>query len=291
MGKSGRPSKSGERYPSGQLKPQPKPQGDALSPVVIQRMFRDGAKLGIDPRLASEVGRLWCLRELTAQHAAVAFRIAGIYARFERAHGKRRSTKSPSYEMGHGGGEDFLDDAAAEEDAFKDLQGWMDTLLDWRLRGAIEQLCVEDSAISSLALPKVRAFFDRMAPILGLTGKAARAAKAATHKRRDGTPPLHFNAHEASSRDQGEAGAPPQRRPRSIEDIFWHETIQRLRPDLDENGVHLAVTITKAREARATERRRAEQHRKPDPVPLSQQYPMKLGRPTLRLTRKSDDAA
>lgn len=93
----GRPKKPGERYPGGQLKPG---SGEPIAPTVLRRIFRDAEDGYADARLGSQVGRLYFHRQLTSTEASTAFYIGEIYGRYEAQIGKRRSTRSPSYESG-----------------------------------------------------------------------------------------------------------------------------------------------------------------------------------------------
>ena len=59
--------KSGERYPSGKLKPRKmlKPDIEPMSPALWQRIRQHGRQLGADPRLETELG-LSLLKTLNA---------------------------------------------------------------------------------------------------------------------------------------------------------------------------------------------------------------------------------
>lgn len=287
----GRPPKPGARYPSGKLKPVPRPDGEPMSATAVQRLLRDWKALGIDQRMASQVGRLLCLREFTAYHAAVGFRIAAVYARFEREHGKRRSVRSPSYEISYGGGLawDDADDFGldAERDFFS-----LQKLIPGQWRAAIEQLCVEDRSISSLILDEIRSVLEEIGEFLGMkrTGQEDAARYGAKTRARHGLP-LHFNAHEATAgADQPDGDAsekPKSERKISIDELFWVETMQRLRPDLDREQLHEAYLFMSALRDRAIRDRKLAQTRRPERVPLSQKHPTRLGRPLLTLPPKA----
>lgn len=257
MSKRGRPAKLGARYPGGKLKP----QGDPVSPIILQRLFRDATKLGIDQRLASQVGRLWCIREFSALHAAVAFRIGAIYARYEFHKGLRRSTRSPSYEQGFGqsgAAEELLGPTALEDreqrirdatHSFQDLQ----KLIPPRYRAVIEQLCVEDCTISSLVLGDVREIFEAIASVWGMRRQQNSGQQPGGVR---GHIPLHFNEHAKSTRSAADGDPLAIGRPApNIDRIFWIETIRKLRPDLSDDELKLAYDMTQARKERERFRR------------------------------------
>lgn len=183
--------KSGERYPSGKLKPN-RPAIEPFSPALIQRIKRGAKARFEDPRLGSEVGMLLMLGELTAAQAAAAFRIASIYGLFEYHAGRRRSARSPSYDSAHG--ELLLDGVAqarrdqrerAAARAFEKLQ----KEIPHRLRAAVEQLAVEDRAINSLFYPELRRFLDQLAAKWrSEKGSGADAASGAAPPPTRGTP-------------------------------------------------------------------------------------------------------
>ena len=166
VGKRGRPALPGERYPSGDRRV----TGDPRAENVFRRFAELEQMVGLDPRLTSQIGRLRYLRLLTDNQAAAADKIAQIYGRFERIHERRRSSVSPSYQLGRrtGAGRDYdpAEIAAAEAD-FRDLQDCIPAI-PREARDVIEQLCVEDCAISSLYLPHVRIILDRVAGAFGL---------------------------------------------------------------------------------------------------------------------------
>lgn len=274
----GRPRKEGPRYPGGQLKP----EGEAISAVVIQRLMRDAVRLGIDARLASQVGRLLMLKEFTPFHAAVAFRIASVYGRFERLHGLRRKTRSPAYERGSAAAagvlaEDDEEAAARASGEFRQLQDMFneDDPKEIWARDAIEQLCVEDCAINWMALGYVRKKLMVIGQSLGMAGTNHRGADTAGGGPGRGHVPLHFNAH------QGPPPKAPAKAP-NLDKLYWIETLRRLRPDLGEKDLNRAYAFTRARKDNELERRKVALRRRPDPTPASQAYPVRLNRPVLK---------
>jgi len=183
VGKRGRPALPGERYPSGERR--------ATSDPRVENVFRRFTELeqmvGLDPRLTSQIGRLRYLGLLTDNQAVAADRIAQIYGRFERIHAVRRSSVSPSYQLGRRTGEGHEYDPAAIAAAERDYRDLQDCIppIPREARDIIEQLCVENCAVSSLYLPHVRVILDRVARAFGL-GPAVEenAISAVTARRR-----------------------------------------------------------------------------------------------------------
>src|SRR5258708_35088173 len=95
VAKRGRPSKSGDRYKCGKLKPADTSK-QPISPALWQRIKTNGQKIGLDPRLGTELGRLALHDELTPMEVSAGFRIAEIYQAFEHFHGRTRSAAGPS---------------------------------------------------------------------------------------------------------------------------------------------------------------------------------------------------
>jgi hypothetical protein len=94
--RSGRPSKSGDRYKCGKLKPADTSK-QPISPALWQRIKTNGQKIGLDPRLGTELGRLALHDELTLGGGLGGFRIAEIYQAFEFFHGRTRSAAGSSF--------------------------------------------------------------------------------------------------------------------------------------------------------------------------------------------------
>ena len=94
--KRGRPSKSGDRFKCGKLKPA-ETSKQPISPALWQRIKTDGQKIGLDPRLGTELGRLALHDELSSAEVSAGFRIAEIYQAFERFHGRTRSAAGSSF--------------------------------------------------------------------------------------------------------------------------------------------------------------------------------------------------
>jgi hypothetical protein len=188
MAKRGRPKKPGKRHPAGQLVQAP----ESPSVAAWQRIATDAVKLGLNPLIGTQLGRLGFLDILTPAEVATGFRIAEIYGRYERAIGRRRSVASPSYEMGRG-----RDTAAPESEeareraqdaarAFGALQAEM-ALAPRGVRGALEELCVEDRPCPPGWLPAVKVALGMLGAALGVK-RATKRISAATKLPTDATP-------------------------------------------------------------------------------------------------------
>jgi len=234
---SGRPPKSGERYPGGQLKPAD--GREPLSPALLRRIFRSAEEGHGDARLASQVGRLVFYRLLSAAEATTAFQVAEVYGRFEAQSGVRRSTRSPSYETGFNGGRagdelaalvdpETIERMRTIEAAWLALQ---DELSDYprRVRAAIETLCVNDEAIGSLLLPDVRKILAKLAAFF----RSGRAKK----RRRRSALMVVGREHRAIPIDT----PAPRRIDRDKE--AWLAVQRKLSPQLDERELQDAYGI------------------------------------------------
>jgi hypothetical protein len=96
--RQGRKRKAGPREPSG------RPQRDHGGPAeAIWQRIRAVAR---DPRYGTEIGRLNLRGDITDGQAAAGLRIAEVYGANDWAMGRRRTSASPSYEIGlaRGGG-------------------------------------------------------------------------------------------------------------------------------------------------------------------------------------------
>lgn len=239
MGRVGRPREDGERYPSGKLKQ--KPTGFAIAPAAWARIRVDMVKLSGDTRLASEVGRLSFHRLITDKQAATAFRIGEIYGAFERHKRKRRTTKSPSYEMGFGGdgiAEELMDAEELEqleariieaESAFLALDEHL-TTFPRAARAAIEQLCIDDCAINSMYLRDIGRLLDNVATFLLENTQSAKKKRRRKAKVRPPAPtPVATPARRADHEMRS-----------------WLSFMHTVRPDLDTAGLQAAYDIFSA---------------------------------------------
>jgi len=170
MGKRGRPRAERARYPSGQVKP----EGAGVTGAQLHRL----RSLSKYPLLETQVGRLLFLEELTQEQVHVAWKIAEIYGRYDRAMGRRRSAASPAYEAGRSGplgryeSEDERERNGTAVRRYGSLQAEIRPLSrhPQALRAALEALCVEDRHPAG-ELSAVKAALDALAFPLGLRGK------------------------------------------------------------------------------------------------------------------------
>jgi hypothetical protein len=169
MAKRGRPKKPGKRHPGGQLVQAP----EGPSVAAWQRIAADAVKLGLNPLIGTQLGRLGFIGTLTPVEVATGFRIAEIYGRYERAIGRRRSAASPSYEMGRGRDTQAPESEEARERAqdaaraFGALQAEI-ALAPRGVRGPLEELCVEDRPCPPGWLPAVKIALGMLAEALGV---------------------------------------------------------------------------------------------------------------------------
>jgi hypothetical protein len=243
VGHRGRPPKAGDRYPGGQLKPDTR---EPLAPALLRRIFRAAKEGYADARLASQVGRLLYHRELTSGEAGTAFHIAEIYGRFEAQHGTRRTTRSPSYETGFSSAgratalltSEDIERIQAIEAAWRALQDELEEYPRW-VRGAIETLCVDDGAISSLYLADVRRVLAKLAMFF-------RSRRSKKSRRRRVSLMVVGPEHRAAPLPPAE---PAHRIDRDKE--AWLAVQRKLRPDLEDRELGEAYEIFVALKARA----------------------------------------
>lgn len=243
-----RPRKPGERYPSGKLKPAPKPNFDPISGVEWQRIRQDGRRLGADPRLASELARLNLFGELTIVQTTAGQRVGEIYGRYERLTGLKRSVRSPSYERAYGIGFERQDAERAAAEAFRDLQDTLDQLaqapppifskrkgrLECRphhVIDALEHLCVENRAIGPALYPEIRGLLDYLAATWGLS--TIRRPNAGSSRRAPITPAPEQQPRKPEPRTGHDQEA-------------WMKVMRTLRPDLTDAQLENAYRVAQA---------------------------------------------
>ena len=101
--KTGRKRQSGERYPSGKLKPAEQQPG--TPPAKIRRVVDLALRNAADPMLATAVGWLRLHMILTDTQTAAALAYAKLQGQYDSAIGlPRRSAASPAYGSGFSGG-------------------------------------------------------------------------------------------------------------------------------------------------------------------------------------------
>lgn len=133
-----------------------------------------------DPKLGCEIGRLHFAHKMTATEVEMAAHAAQIYGRYERTVGLKRSNRSPSYEVGYGGGGEVAEndrDAQARR-SWSELQSQLPLSPPW-LQGVFEHLVVEDRHIGDEHLVEVRALLQEL----------ARFYKSPSEKRKQGHRP------------------------------------------------------------------------------------------------------
>ena len=186
--------------------------------VVWQRLAEQAREFGLDPRLTSQVGRLRIKRLLTDAQAAAADLVGRVYGRYERLHGKRRAARSPSYEFFTPALRDRQEDpewAAQVEADWRRLQECMPPV-PRDARDVVEQLCVENRAVSALqlnaiiyrVLNEVSVAFDLGPPVEGPSVSAARSKRVSRQARfergayaarREGATPVTSRHHPHNS--------------------------------------------------------------------------------------------
>lgn len=143
---------------------------DAISPTAFKRMMDQAALEAKDPRLGTEIGRLCAAGRMTATEATAAFRVAEIYGRYERVAGLKRSSKSPSYEVGYGGGGDTVEGEHDQKavKAWKELQGHIPV---WPagMRTNLETLAVENRCIGPIEVKETCLLLQILAHAFGIT--------------------------------------------------------------------------------------------------------------------------
>jgi len=168
VAKRGRPSKSGERYKCRKLRTA-ETSKQPISPALWQRIKTSGQKIGLDPRLGTELGRLALHDELTSAQVSAGFRIAEIYHAFEHFHGRTRSAAGSSFfrqfvadlekpiEVGRRRSDDYIDLDREERECearenFDVLQYYMPVAQ----RDLVEQVCVEGRPINPVSIPSLK---------------------------------------------------------------------------------------------------------------------------------------
>ena len=259
--KRGRPRSEGDRYPSGKLKPASSSDTSKspIAPTLWQRIRTAGVKMGMDPRLGTELGRLALHDELTSAEVSAGFRIAEIYYRFEHVHGRSRSAGGSSFfkqfvadlekpvDVKH---RDILHEINREEaerearDDFDLLQHYMPPTA----RSMVEQLCVDNRAISINAVPSVkitlRYFFDLF-----------KDEKKYRQKRGKKIEPNAYKLKFTKPRPRPADSKPPQPAKRSTasgEKTAWMQMQRIMRPDFDEAKLEKAWAIYMALRDRGT---------------------------------------
>lgn len=272
--KGGRARKSGARHPSGDIK---QTGMDPIAPTLFQRIATEAKKHCVDPRLGTQLGRLFLHHELTSGQVAAGFRMARIYQDFERFKGKRRSPASPNY--GDGGGDHSIAEELMGDTMLGELEerireatekflslagnnGWIEKNLPRTLRDRLQELCVEDKYIGPIT-KDIRDSLDQLGLFFGFT-----SAKHAT---------------QAQKKQNGAVASTPTlrtdvRKP-NLDRIYWIEVARRLRPDLDDKQLEKLYDVQRAMIARDVFRRA----KPPQPKTVIEVPRVKVGREVLTL--------
>jgi len=261
----GRPAKSGERYKCGKLKPA-ETSKQPISPALWQRIKTNGQKIGLDPRLGTELGRLALHDELTSAEVSAGFRIAEIYHAFEHFHGRTRSAAGSSFfrqfvadlekpiEVRRRATDDYLDPdrELAEREAREDfdvLQYYMPAAQ----RDLVEQVCVASRAINPVSIPVLKMVLQYFFEIFrdDKNYRSKRSKKFDTN-----TPKIKFYKPNKGKLKILEKPVEPEQR-KSIDNrkLSYVQTLHILRPDLSDEQLEQAWGVYHALIARADFRR------------------------------------
>lgn len=157
MAKGGRPRLTGERYPSGDLKPLDAPE---LAPALWQRIRTAMAERFGDANYGAELGRLNGKGVITEAELTTGLRLGEIYRRYHRLKGLRDTPKSPGYEQGRAGSADLAEERMDAEQleqfeaavrtataAWEFVDGALNEV-PLHVRDATEEICVYDRAVN-----------------------------------------------------------------------------------------------------------------------------------------------
>lgn len=143
--KLGRKRQSGDRYPSGKLKPAEKQPG--TPPAKIRRAVDLALAGAADPMLATAVGWLRLHTILTDTQVAAAFAYAKQQGQYDSVMGMpRRSAASPAYGSGYGGDNGDEPTPEAIKTAKRRYEALRAILRDAgpKATGIMERTCIED---------------------------------------------------------------------------------------------------------------------------------------------------
>jgi hypothetical protein len=268
--KRGRPSKSGDRYKCGKLRPAETTK-QPISPALWQRIKTNGQKIGLDPRLGTELGRLALHDELTSAEVSAGFRIAEIYQAFETFHGRTRSAAGSSFfrqfvadmekpvEIGRRGTDDYVSitqeerEREARED-FDILQFYMPAAQ----RDLVEQVCVASRPINPVSIPALKMvlqyFFEIFRDDKNYRSKRSKkfdadAPKIKFYKPKKGKPKTVEKPVESAE------PKPKRVDPRKV---AYLQTLRIMRPDLDDAQLEQAWDVYRALISRADFRKEKE---------------------------------
>jgi hypothetical protein len=266
--KRGRPSKSGDRYKYGKLKPA-ETSKQPISPALWQRIKANGQKIGLDPRLGTELGRLALHDELPSAEVSAGFRIAEIYQVFERFHGCTRSAAGSSFfrqfvadlekpaEIGRRT-DDYLDiDREAREREAREDFDVLQFYMPASQRDLVEQVCVASRPINRVSIPVLKMvlqyFFEIFRDDKNYRSKRSKKLDADAPKIKSYKP----NKDKAKKVEKAVENAEPPRRV-DVRKVSYMQTLRILRPDLDDEQPEQAWSVYHALIARADFRKEKE---------------------------------
>jgi hypothetical protein len=279
VAKRGRPSKSGERYKCGKLKAA-ETSKQPISPALWQRIKTNGQKIGLDPRLGTELGRLALHDELTSAEVSAGFRIAEIYHAFEHFHGRTRSAAGSSFfrqfvadlekpiEIGRRRSDDYIDlDREERERETREDFDVLQYYLPVAQRDLVEQVCVESRPINPVSIPTLKLvlqyFFEIFRDDKNYRSKRSKkfdadAPKVKFYKPKKGKIKIVEKAVEKP--------VEKAKQPKPIDNrkLSYMQTLHILRPDLTDEQLEQAWGVYHALIARADFRREKEKA----PVPV-----------------------
>jgi hypothetical protein len=270
VAKRGRPSKSGERYKCGKLKPA-ETSKQPISPALWQRIKTNGQKIGLDPRLGTELGRLGLHDELTSAEVSAGFRIAEIYQAFEHFHGRTRSAAGSSFfrqfvadlekpiEVTRRRTDDHIsiDQEEQEREAREDfdvLQYYMPAAQ----RDIVEQVCVANQPINPVSISTLKLVLQYF---LGIFRDDKNYQSRRSKKFDANAPKIKFYRPKNNKAKKAEAAVEEERpRPKPVDKrkLSFMQTLRTLRPDLTDVQLEQAWGVYLALIARADFRREKE---------------------------------
>jgi hypothetical protein len=265
--KRGRPSKSGDRYKCGKLKPA-ETSKQPISPALWQRIKTNGQKIGLDPRLGTEQGRLVLHDELTSAEVSAKFRIGEIYHAFEHFHSRTRSAPGPSFfrqfvadlekpiEIGRRRTDDYV--SISQEEQERDARENFDVLqyyMPAAQRDLVEQVCVASRSINPVSIPVLKLvlqyFFEIFRDEKNYRSKRGKKFEA---------PKIKFyrpKKDKAKKAERPVENAEPPKRT-DARKVSYMQTLRILRPDLDDEQLEQAWSVYHALIARADFRKQKE---------------------------------
>lgn len=230
--------------------PKNRPTIEPIAPAAWDRIRRLVARGAIEAIHGSQIGRLSYFGELTATEASAAFRVGEIYGRYDRVVlEKRRSARSPSYEMGFSGqtpeGQQRNRRLSEEEEhriATRNFQDLRSQLPEFprELRARIEDLCVEDTPISSTDLADVRIILGKLAAYFGIVSAGKNSIQRLPQKPSPSIVP---------------GNVPTMPRQQSVESLCFRDLMIRILPKEQQNQIDTIYEDYCARRAREVLRR------------------------------------